>query len=74
MSLSRRISQLTGFLATMPLPPYLRVFLFKAFGRAYGVNFDEVKVKDLNAFGTWNQFFTRELSEGARVVDDPADD
>ena len=58
----------------MPLPPHLRVFLYKAFGVLYGVNFDEVKVKDLNSFRTWNQFFTRELDEAARIVDNPADD
>jgi hypothetical protein len=39
---------------SMPLPPYLRVIMFKVFGFAYGVNFDEVKVDDLNKFRTFN--------------------
>jgi phosphatidylserine decarboxylase len=52
----------------MPLPPYLRVLFYKSFGVLYGVNFDEIKIKDLNQFRTWNQFFTRELEEGARVI------
>ena len=52
----------------MPLPPYLRVLFYKSFGVLYGVNFDEIKIKDLNQFRTWNQFFTRELEEGARTI------
>ena len=39
---------------SMPLPPYLRVLMFKAFGKIYGVNFDEVKVDDLNKFRSFN--------------------
>ena len=74
VSVTRRVSQFTGFLATMPLPPYLRVYLYKAFGGVYGINFDEIKMKDLNEFRTWNQFFTRELAEDARVIAEPADD
>ena len=61
-------------MTSIPLPPHFRVFLYKAFGSVYEVNFDEVKVKDLNTFRTWNQFFTRELEDDARVVDSPADD
>ena len=57
----------------MPLPPYLRVFFYKAYGSVYGVNYDDILVENLNSFRTFNQFFTRELKEGARVVDEPAD-
>ena len=48
VSLTRRVSQFTGLMATMPLPPYLRVYLYKAFGGIYGVNFDEIKIEDIN--------------------------
>ena len=58
---------------SMPLPPYLRVLMFKAFGKIYGVNFDEVKVDDLNKFRSFNQFFTRELKENARTIYSPDD-
>jgi phosphatidylserine decarboxylase len=39
---------------SMPLPPHLRVLIFKAFGMVYGVNFDEIKVDNLNKFRTFN--------------------
>ena len=72
-AVTRRVSRITGSLCSMPLPPYLRVFMYKAFGSVYGVNFDEIQVEDLNSFRTFNQFFTRQLKEGARVVTDPED-
>ena len=68
------MSQVTGFLTTMPLPPYFRGLFYRAVGSFYGMNFDEIKVKDLNQFRTWNQFFTRELEEDARIIADEADE
>ena len=70
-SVSRRISRITGYLTSMPLPPILRVGLYKAFGSVYGVNYDEILVEDLNSFRTFNQFFTRELKPDARAIDEP---
>mmetsp|Transcript_37568 Transcript_37568/g.49436 ORF Transcript_37568/g.49436 Transcript_37568/m.49436 type:complete len:211 (-) Transcript_37568:613-1245(-) len=57
----------------MPLPPYLRVAIYKAFGTLYGVNFDEMRTENLNDFRTFNQFFTRELKEDARPISEPND-
>ena len=37
----------------------------------YGVNFDEIKQEDVNKFRTFNEFFTRELKEGARTIHEP---
>lgn len=54
VSLSRRLSRMTGRAASMPLPPHLRVYIYKAFGLIYGVNFDDIKVDDLNKFRTFN--------------------
>jgi hypothetical protein len=54
VSLSRRLSRITGRAASMPLPPHLRVYFYKAFGLVYGINFDEIKVDDLNKFRTFN--------------------
>ena len=34
----------------------------------YGVNMDETKIKNLNAFNTFNEFFTRELKPRARPI------
>lgn len=53
----------------MPLPPYLRKYVYLGFGKLYGVNFDEIAVDDINSFRTFNQFFTRELKEGARSIE-----
>lgn len=55
-----------------PLPPYLRVWMYKAFGKFYGVNFDEIK-DPLNSFRNFNQFFTRQLKEECRPIADPHD-
>lgn len=67
---TRFVSRMTGRLCNTPLPPYLRVYLYKAFGYMYGVNFDEID-KPLNSFRTFNKFFTRELVGGARPITDP---
>jgi phosphatidylserine decarboxylase len=53
MAPTRRISQLTGYICGIPLPPHLRVYIYKAFGSIYGVNFDEIKVP-LNSFRNFN--------------------
>ena len=39
------------------------------FGKLYGVNFEEIKKADLNSFRTFNQFFTRELKDEAREIE-----
>jgi phosphatidylserine decarboxylase len=64
---------MTGRAASMPLPPHLRVYMYKAFGLIYGINFDEIKVDDLNKFRTFNQFFTREIKKESRPIDEPQD-
>lgn len=73
VSLSRRISRMTGRIMSIPLPPYFRAMMYRAFGRVYGVNFDEIKVDDINKFSNFNQFFTREIKDEARVIDAPQD-
>lgn len=35
----------------------------------YGVNFDEIKIDDINKFRTFNQFFTREIKDDARFIE-----
>ena len=44
--------------------------MYLGFGKVYGVNFDEIKVNDINQFRTFNQFFTREIKDDARTVVD----
>ena len=44
VSATRRISRYTGYLCGMPLPPYLRQYIYLAYGKFYGVNFDEILI------------------------------
>ena len=56
----------------MPLPPILSVYIYKAFGLLYPIKFDVFK-RPLNDFRCFNDFFTRELVEGARTIEEPND-
>jgi phosphatidylserine decarboxylase len=42
--------------------------IYRSFGKAYGINFEEMKHGDLAFYESFNKFFTRELKEGARIV------
>lgn len=42
----------------------------KYFIKAYDINMDEAKLKKASDFATFNDFFTRELEDGARTIDD----
>ena len=48
-------------------------FLITRFARAFDVNLDEVKNDVPSGFATFNEFFVRELNEGAREIDDDHD-
>jgi phosphatidylserine decarboxylase len=43
-------------------------FLTRQIIQRYGVNMDEASTSDLNAFKSFNEFFTRELKSGARPL------
>ncbi len=61
-----------GRLAALRLPgPLVRVQI-RAFGRAVGVDFAEIR-DPLDSFASFQEFFTRALADGARPVD-PAPD
>ena len=48
-------------------------FLITQFARAFDVNLEEVKLQAPGDFATFNEFFIRELKEGAREIDDDSD-
>ena len=52
--------------------PRVKDFLIARFARTFDVNLDEVKLEAPGEFATLNEFFTRELKDGAREID--ADD
>jgi phosphatidylserine decarboxylase len=62
------ISRLVGKLATAKMG-WLTTKLISMFIKAYGINMNEAKLKKASDFDTFNNFFTRELEEGARVID-----
>jgi len=66
------VSRMAGHVASVSLPGPLRRAQIKSFGRTFGVNFDEVK-EPLESFHSVQDFFTRELKDGARPVDAATD-
>ncbi len=48
-------------------------FLITQFARAFDVNLEEVKLAVPDDFATFNEFFIRELKDGAREIDDDDD-
>ncbi len=53
--------------------PGVKDFLITQFARAFDVDLDEVKLSVPGDFATFNDFFIRELADGARPVDDDAE-
>ena len=62
------ISRLVGKLAAAKMG-WLTTKLINIFINAYKINMSEAKLKDAQDFATFNDFFTRELAEGARTID-----
>ena len=62
------ISRLVGKFAAAQAG-WLTTKAIKAFINAYGINMDEAKLKNAEDFNTFNDFFTRELEDGARPID-----
>lgn len=66
------VSRVAGRLASCRLPRSLRRPAVRAFGRTFGVDFDEVR-DPLDSFPSIQDFFVRRLKDGARPVDPAAD-
>lgn len=66
------ISRLVGKLAAAKMG-WLTTLAISQFIKAYGINMEEAKLKKPSDFATFNDFFTRELAEGARTIDDSND-
>lgn len=59
------LSRVTGKLANSQA---LSNLLIKPFIKRYGVDLSESRVKDINEFTNFNEFFTRDLEPGARPI------
>src|SRR5690625_3136729 len=61
----QRLTKVAGFLAKQPVPPKLRRPVYGTFAWAVGANLSE-SAQPLEAFESFNAFFTRELAPNVR--------
>ncbi len=61
------LSRLVGWFASTEIEFIKSTFITK-FAKKYQVNMDEALVEDLSSFASFNEFFTRELKDGARPI------
>ena len=64
----QKISKVAGRLAASRHPWVKRTFI-RSFAKAYDVSLDEYERQSLNAYESFNDFFTRELQDDARAID-----
>ncbi|ERL55547.1 Phosphatidylserine decarboxylase [Psychrobacter aquaticus CMS 56] len=64
----QQLSKVAGRLAASRHPYVKRAFI-RGFAKAYNVSLDEYERQSLNAYESFNDFFTRELKEDARPID-----
>jgi len=62
------LSRLVGKLAAAEAG-WITTKAINSFINAYGINMSEAKLKNATDFKTFNDFFTRELEDGARTID-----
>ena len=62
------ISEMAGQLATSQ-NPYIKKAFVHTFAKAYGIRLDEYARGNLDDYDSFNDFFTRELKDGARPID-----
>lgn len=66
------LSRLVGWLARSELP-YIRAPFIRVFANHFEVNMQEAAEPDLDAYPSFNAFFTRALADGARPLADGDD-
>ncbi|MGE6442510.1 archaetidylserine decarboxylase [Psychrobacter sp. NPDC078409] len=64
----QKLSKVAGRLAASRHPYVKRTFI-RSFAKAYNISLDEYERQSLNAYESFNDFFTRELKEDARTID-----
>jgi phosphatidylserine decarboxylase len=64
------LSRLTGWLAEVRHPIWLKNFVIEQFVRHFKVNMAEAEQSDPTAYSNFNAFFTRPLEAGARPIAD----
>jgi phosphatidylserine decarboxylase len=66
------ISRLVGRLVSLRLPAQLQRAQIRSFARTFGIDLDEIR-DPIESFACLQDFFVRELREGARPIDGAAD-
>ncbi|MEH6343828.1 MAG: archaetidylserine decarboxylase [Bermanella sp.] len=61
------LSRLVGWFASSEIG-FIKSTFINNFAKKYGINMQEAKQEDLNAYASFNDFFTRELKDGARPI------
>lgn len=64
----QRLSETAGRFAASRHPLVKKAFVH-TFAKAYGITLDDYERKSLNAYESFNDFFTRELTKTARPID-----
>lgn len=64
------LSRLTGWLAEVRHPIWLKNFVIETFVKHFEVDMAEAEQPDPTAYANFNEFFTRSLQAGARPLDD----
>ena len=67
----QQLSKVAGRLAASRHPYVKRTFI-RSFAKAYNVSLDEYERQSFNAYESFNDFFTRELKDDARIIDSSA--
>jgi phosphatidylserine decarboxylase len=62
------ISKLFGILTYARLPRFIMIPILKAFANLYKINVSEAEL-NISEYNSLNQFFTRALKAGARIID-----
>lgn len=68
----QQLSKVAGRLAASRHPYVKRTFI-RSFAKAYNISLDEYERESLNAYESFNDFFTRELKPDARPIDATVD-
>ena len=68
----QKISELAGKLASSRHPVVKKAFI-RTFATAYGIKLDEYARGSLSQYDSFNDFFTRELKDDARQIDNDPD-
>ena len=64
----QRLSEIAGRFAASRHPLVKKAFV-RTFAKAYGITLEDYERKSLNAYESFNDFFTRELAAEARPID-----